>query len=145
MATRPGPRSRSVRLYPREMDRLLRDPSGDLGRFMSRLGGYVTREAQTLTAARLQRHTGLYADGFTTHTSREPYGLRTRITNVAPYAAYIEDGTRPHIIRPRKPGGVLVFTNKAGATVFARQVHHPGTRRYRIMQDALRIGIAAAR
>lgn len=127
------------------MDRLLRDPDGDLGRFMSRLGGYVTREAQSLTAAKLERHTGMYGDGFRTHTTREAYGLRTRITNVAPYAAYIEDGTRPHIIRPKKPGGVLVFTNKAGQLIFAKQVHHPGTRRYRIMQDALRIGIAKAR
>lgn len=127
------------------MDRLLRDPDGDVGRFMSRLGGYVTREAQTIAAARLTRRTGMYEDGFRTTTTREVGGLRTRVSNTAQHATYLENGTPPHIIRPKKPGGVLVFTNKAGALIFARQVHHPGTRPYRVLTDALRIGIAKAR
>lgn len=127
------------------MDRLLRDPDGDVGRFMSRLGGFVTRAGQELTDQRLQRRTGAFRDGFTTHTEREPGGLRTRITNSAAHATYLNNGTPPHVIRPRKPGGVLVFTNKAGQIVFAREVHHPGTRPYRILDDALRIGIARAR
>lgn len=127
------------------MDRLFRDPQGDLGRFLSRVGGYVTREAVVLTSQRLHRRTGFYTDHFRTTTTREAYGLRTRITNTAEYATYLENGTRPHIIRPKRPGGVLVFQNKAGQTVFAREVHHPGTRPYRILTDALRIGIAKAR
>jgi HK97 gp10 family phage protein len=45
----------------------------------------------------------------------------------APYAGYVEFGTRPHVIRPRKAGGVLVFT-VGGQKVFARKVNHPGTR-----------------
>jgi HK97 gp10 family phage protein len=45
----------------------------------------------------------------------------------APYAGYVESGTKAHEIRPRKPGGVLVFT-VGGVKVFAKKVHHPGTR-----------------
>jgi hypothetical protein len=55
------------------------------------------------------------------------------------YAAFVEHGTRPHIIRPRN-GGFLRFpanggsarltgsVRRGGSAVFAREVHHPGTR-----------------
>jgi HK97 gp10 family phage protein len=45
----------------------------------------------------------------------------------APYAGYVEFGTKPHVIKPKKPGGYLVFTI-GGRKIFARQVRHPGTR-----------------
>ena len=47
--------------------------------------------------------------------------------SVAPYAGYVEFGTKPHIIRPKSPSGVLVFTMN-GRKVFAKSVHHPGTK-----------------
>lgn len=44
------------------------------------------------------------------------------------YAPYVEYGTRPHIIEPKKPGGVLHWVDPgSGEDVFARRVHHPGT------------------
>lgn len=46
--------------------------------------------------------------------------------SIAPYAPYVEFGTKPHEIKPKSPGGVLVFKMN-GKTVFARKVHHPGT------------------
>ena len=46
--------------------------------------------------------------------------------NIAPYAGYVEFGTKPHEIRPRRAGGVLVFKMN-GTTVYAKKVHHPGT------------------
>ncbi len=39
---------------------------------------------------------------------------------------FVEEGTRAHVIRPRRAGGVLVFES-GGETVYARVVHHPGT------------------
>jgi HK97 gp10 family phage protein len=45
----------------------------------------------------------------------------------APYAGYVEFGTKPHVIVPKKPGGVLVF-HVGGRKVFTRRVHHPGSR-----------------
>lgn len=43
------------------------------------------------------------------------------------YARFHHEGTRPHLIRPRKPGGVLRFSVQ-GRVVFTRLVRHPGTR-----------------
>ena len=57
---------------------------------------------------------------------------------------YVDQGTRPHVILPTKPGGVLAFQSKfspktvpnvlgsrsgrsGGNTVFSRGVIHPGT------------------
>ncbi len=58
----------------------------------------------------------------------------------AGYAAYVEFGTRPHVIRPRK-GRFLAWPanasgrrlsgrarTNAGPMVFARKVNHPGTK-----------------
>jgi len=54
-----------------------------------------------------------------------------------PYATYVHEGTRPHIIMPKKAGGVLAFYwPKAGKTVFMRQVHHPGTQGQHYLTDA---------
>jgi HK97 gp10 family phage protein len=44
-----------------------------------------------------------------------------------PYAAYVEFGTAPHEIRPKNPDGVLRFQIN-GRWVFAKVVHHPGTK-----------------
>lgn len=47
--------------------------------------------------------------------------------NIAPYAGYVEFGTRPHEIRPKNPNGYLVFKMN-GKTIYTRKVHHPGTK-----------------
>jgi HK97 gp10 family phage protein len=52
------------------------------------------------------------------------------------YAPFVNDGTRPHIIRPRR-GQALRFT-VGGRVVFARVVHHPGTRARPFLDQALR-------
>jgi HK97 gp10 family phage protein len=47
--------------------------------------------------------------------------------NIAPYGGYVEFGTKPHDIRPKTPGGVLVFKMN-GRTVYTKKVRHPGTK-----------------
>lgn len=43
------------------------------------------------------------------------------------YALHHHNGTKPHTILPKKPGGRLVF-KKGGKTIYAKKVHHPGTK-----------------
>lgn len=58
------------------------------------------------------------------------------------YAAYVNDGTRPHVIRPKRRGGRLRF-NVGGRVVYARVVNHPGTRARPFLDRALREVIAS--
>ncbi len=61
----------------------------------------------------------------------------------ANYAAFVEFGTRPHEISPRAakalrwaaPGGARLTGSprKGAGVIFARRVHHPGTRAYPFM------------
>ena len=53
-------------------------------------------------------------------------GLTGEIFAGASYAADVEFGTQPHVIKA-KPGGVLHF-KKDGKDVFATKVNHPGTK-----------------
>lgn len=47
---------------------------------------------------------------------------------------WMEEGTRAHIIRPKKPGGSLRWINEAsGAAIYAKVVFHPGTRAYHML------------
>jgi hypothetical protein len=49
------------------------------------------------------------------------------IQNNAAYAIYVHEGTRPHEIRPNQRK-VLTGWQFEGAPVFAKRVHHPGTK-----------------
>lgn len=68
-----------------------------------------------------------------------------------PYAATVELGSRPHIIRPRKAkvlawGGVRrlsgTLAKGSRATHFARIVHHPGTKPYPYLLPGARKALA---
>ena len=76
--------------------------------------------------------------------ARRTATLRSRFTigSDVEYAAFVNDGTRPHIIRPRN-AQVLRFV-VGGRVVFAKVVHHPGTRARPFLDQALR-EVAAGR
>lgn len=68
---------------------------------------------------------------------RSTFGLRQRWTvgsDVA-YAPMVNDGTKPHIIRPKR-AKALRF-KAGGKTLFAKVVHHPGTRARPFLDRAL--------
>lgn len=52
-------------------------------------------------------------------------GHTVQVASNIKYAKWHEFGTGPYVIRPKKPGGRLVFRT-AGGMVFAREVNHPG-------------------
>lgn len=51
------------------------------------------------------------------------------------YASYVEGGTRPHVIVPKKKRA-LRWVDEAGVH-FAKRVHHPGTQPFPFMGPAL--------
>lgn len=56
------------------------------------------------------------------------------------YALLHHEGTRPHLIRPRHPNGVLRFV-KDGHVIFAKVVRHPGTRPNHYLSDNLPLAV----
>lgn len=55
--------------------------------------------------------------------------------NDVPYAGYVRWGTRPHLIRARR-AKALRFEIQ-GKEIFAKQVHHPGTKPNYFMERAV--------
>lgn len=62
---------------------------------------------------------------------------RVPVFTLDPVAPHVEWDTAPHLIAPKQPGGVLRYWDRAGGTVFATLVHHPGTRGVHMMATAL--------
>ena len=50
------------------------------------------------------------------------------IKPLAPYAVFVEKGTAPHIIRPVNASCLAFQVGMLGGMVFAKLVHHPGTK-----------------
>ena len=61
--------------------------------------------------------------------------VRANATNLAPYAAAVEYGTKPHVIRPKN---AKAFKFKIGPdTIYAKQVKHPGTKAQPFFEPAI--------
>lgn len=60
------------------------------------------------------------------HTDISNEGLTADVTASAEYAAHVEFGTDPHVIKA-SPGKTLAF-KMDGKMVFRKQVNHPGTK-----------------
>ena len=134
-----------VNLYPTELDRVLRAPGGPVGRRINLLARDIAAEAGVLAVARVKKRTGKYARGFKVKVARGgaegfAFMVYNSATGTKPkrrgsYAAVIEKGSRPHVIRPRARDGYLVFWVN-GRKVVTKSVNHPGTSAQHVLRDA---------
>lgn len=62
-------------------------------------------------------------------------GNAIKVQNTAPHNQFVEYGTRPHVIKPRRKGGSLRFVVK-GKVVFTKRVNHPGNRPFKFLYRA---------
>jgi hypothetical protein len=123
--------STSFSLSRGRIERMLRLPGGLVYRNMERR---VRRVEQT--AVRLAP--GSMKFGIRSQIQRGPGGdFRGVVKSTHPASIYVLNGTRPHRIFPRRPGGVLRF-DVGGRVVYARYVNHPGTRANNFLLEALR-------
>src|SRR5262245_34610076 len=112
-----------VRLDDQEVTALLEGPRGAVVADLLRRGLRVESQAKRLCPV----DTGRLRSSITTELVRSAGGVPiVRVGTNVDYAQAVHDGTRPHIIRPRR-ARVLRFTSR-GQVVYARVVHHPGTR-----------------
>ena len=113
---------------------MLRLPGGLVYRNMERRMRRVEAEA-------IRRAPGSMKQGIRVSIGRGPGGEFRGTVNVRhPAALYVTGGTRPHIIRPRRPGGVLRFT-VGGRVVYARYVNHPGNKPNDFLVQSLRAAL----
>lgn len=121
----------SVTIDAGRIARLLRVRNGPVAR---KLADRTRRTAQI--AAR--EAPGTMGQYITWRVEMGPRGLQGVIVCDHPATPYVLNGTRPHIIRPRR-AKALRF--KVGPrTVFAAHVRHPGTAANNFLARALRLG-----
>lgn len=120
----------------------LRVDQGRLARLLRARGGVAERRLRRRTArvADIARREapGRMGDFVDWKIEPGPRGLQGVIVCDHPAVRFVIEGTRPHIIRPRR-AQALRF-DAGGQTVFAAVVHHPGTRANPFLQRALRLG-----
>lgn len=119
-----------VRLDRADLRRVIRGASL---RELTRTGQRVVNRAKILAPVDTGRlRASIRGEARRTWTLRPQYTVGSDVD----YAAMVHDGTRPHEIRPRQ-AQVLRF--RVGSRwVYARVVHHPGTRARPFLDRALR-------
>lgn len=122
----------AVRLNAQATKALLAGPRGAIAADLLRRGLRVESKAKRLCPV----DTGRLRSSITTELVMSGGGIPVvRVGTNVDYAQAVHDGTRPHVILPRR-ASVLRFPSR-GSIVFARRVNHPGTRAYPFLRDAL--------
>jgi hypothetical protein len=97
------------------------DKAGDAAkRHVRDKPGFVHRSGATLHATKAR-------------AVRLKRGGRLIVSNSDRKAKWLNDGTRPHVIRPKRKKALRFFWRKIDRVVYFRQVNHPGTRAYRFL------------
>lgn len=121
----------NVRIHEGNLDFLVNNPQGDVGRWMDDRAKAHVRAAK----ARVGVKTGATRSSIHSRHARDARGQFVEISATTRSAYMHHQGTRPHVIRPNT-GRVMRFTSQ-GRIVYARRVLHPGTRPNRYLTDTL--------
>lgn len=122
------------------------DAGGDVVRHMIQLGERVKIEAQARVGVYepppagpvRRRRPGTLRDSIVKRFHTTGDGVVVEVGSEDEVALLHHEGTVPHTITPRQPGGMLVFWSPtAGRVVYARAVQHPGTQPNRFLAEAL--------
>jgi hypothetical protein len=126
--------SGSFNLDRSRMERMLRLPGGIVHRNMERRVRRVEAEA-------INRAPGSMGSTIRAQIQSGPGGEFRGVIRVGhPAGIFVVNGTRPHMIFPRRQGGVLRFT-VGGRVVYARYVNHPGNKPNDFLRQALRAAL----
>lgn len=101
-------------------------------KIMHTAGRIIVSEARLETHRKgIRNKTGRYSRGWQYRVR----GNTLHIRNRSDHAVFIEGGTRPHVIEPRRRKALRFMVGTA--IVFAKKVFHPGTRAYRVLEGAM--------
>lgn len=118
-----------------QLDYLLNNPAGPVGRDLARRGRKV------LMAATMQVgvETGRLKKSLKMTHERNARGQFVMVGSKLNYALLHHEGSRPHIITPNR-AQVLAFSSK-GRVIYTTQVRHPGTKANRYLKDNLYLSL----
>lgn len=113
------------------------------GSFESLVSGFGSAGAQMLVST--ANRVAAFARINSAHNGSIPFGIQVgpvvgktiKVVSTNRHTILVHNGSRPHIIRPRRRDGVLRFVVD-GRVVYTRLVHHPGYKGNPFLTDALR-------
>ncbi len=108
----------------------------ELNRIAGRDVARVAREVETLAKLYAPVDTGRLRGSIQARPRVTFRGPTIRVEANVNYATFVENGTDPHVIRPKNKK-VLKF-RVGGRVVYAKIVHHPGTKAVHFMARAVR-------
>lgn len=116
-----------------ELDFMLNNPSGDVGRYLARKGRIVQAAARAQVGVR----TGALRASIHMRHLRDSRGQYVKIGSALNYALLHHEGSKPHLIVPNR-ATILKFATR-GRVVYAHAVMHPGTKANRYLTDNLKL------
>ena len=116
-----------------ELDFMLNNPSGEVGRYLAKKGKIVQAAAKAQVGVR----TGALRASIHMRHLRDSRGQYIKIGSALNYALLHHEGSKPHLIVPNR-ATVLRFVN-GGRVVYAHAVMHPGTKANRYLTDNLKL------
>ncbi len=120
------------------MEEMLHGPGGAVNRYLLGRAEIVKRAA----VIQCNKATGRLSQSIVKRETAVGTELGVRIVAAQPYALYVHNGTKPHIIRAKnKPYLVFFWPNgPSGAHVYKmKQVNHPGYRGNKFLTDNLHL------
>lgn len=116
-----------------ELDFMLNNPSGEVGRYLARKGRIVQAAARAQVGVR----TGALRASIHMRHLRDSRGQYVKIGSALNYALLHHEGSKPHLIVPNR-ATILKFATR-GRVVYAHAVMHPGTKANRYLTDNLKL------
>lgn len=128
---------KDVKFFEPEMDWLLKNPSGTVGRWLANRGQEITLLAKIQVGVK----TGNLRNSIHMRHYRDPRGQYIMVGSTLNHALMHHEGTRPHVILP-KNAKLLKFVSK-GRLVYATRVMHPGTKANRYLKKPMELVVRA--
>lgn len=121
--------------YNTQVNHLLRSQNGDVGQWLKGEGHKVMALAKVQAGYK----TGRLKQSIQMHQSRTPDGQQLKIGSSVHYAYLHHEGTKPHVIVPRRANQLVFMSYKSGRAQLVRTqiVHHPGTRANHYLTDPM--------
>ena len=126
-------RLQNLVLYKPIVNFELRNMYGTVGRYIRKVGQRVATRARRQVGVK----TGRLKASIRMQVIRRRGEVAVKIGGYTDYARMHHEGTRPHIIEPKKAGTQLVFM-KGSRIIRTPVVNHPGTRPNRYLTNQLR-------